>query len=221
MMPTTDGPGRSCETSSLVAELLELADARGGRVVAGIVGPPGVGKSTLAEALVSAIGPSAALVPLDGFHLAAEVARAEGSLGRRGAPDTFDVHGYVALLRRLHDQAATRTPEVVYAPAYRREIEDPIAAAIAVPVSARVIVTEGNYLLLDQPGWRLVAPMLDVAWYLDEEDEARLARLTARHVRFGKSTRAARAWARGSDERNAELIEHSRSSATAVLRWTP
>ena len=100
---------------------------------------------------------------MDGFHLAQEELVRLGRRDRMGAPDTFDAAGYVALLRRLRAGGE----EVVYAPAFRREIEEPIAGAIAVPPTVPLVVTEGNYLLLDGAGWTGVRALLDEAWYVD------------------------------------------------------
>ncbi|MEU4694648.1 nucleoside/nucleotide kinase family protein [Actinoplanes sp. NPDC023714] len=190
----------------------------GRRAVLGIAGQPGAGKTTLAAALVAAIGEEhgpdwVAHVPMDGFHLAdAELDRL-GLRDRKGAPDTFDAHGYAALLRRLLDD---RDP-VVYAPGFERVLEQPIAGAIGVPSAARLIVTEGNYLLVDSPRWRPVRELLTEVWYADLDREERLRRLIERHVRFGKSAADAEAWATGTDEVNATLIATTRSRADLTV----
>lgn len=192
------------------AEALASAD---GRRVLGIVGAPGAGKSTLAKVLVERLGSRACYVPMDGFHLAnAELVRL-GRRQRKGAPDTFDAAGYVALLRRLRDPVES----VVYAPTFRRDLEEPIAGAIAVPRKVPLVVTEGNYLLLDTPPWSLVRELLDEAWYLDLPESERHARLIRRHQDYGKSPDEARAWALGSDQANAELVAASRERADLVL----
>ncbi|CAM5506566.1 Nucleoside/nucleotide kinase family protein OS=Streptomyces tendae OX=1932 GN=GUR47_04810 PE=4 SV=1 [Streptomyces tendae] len=170
----------------------------GRRAILGIAGSPGAGKSTLAEALVRELNgagePWVAHVPMDGFHLAdAELDRL-GRRDRKGAPDTFDAAGYAALLERLHREA---DGETVYAPGFERELEQPIAGAVPVPPTARLVVTEGNYLLLESGAWARVRPRLDEAWFLAGLDEAeRVRRLVARHERFGKSASAAAACAR-------------------------
>src|SRR3954453_6838928 len=134
----------------LVARARALTE-RGGRRILGIAGPPGGGKSTGARAVVAALGADARLGPMDGFHLAqAELVRL-GRRDRMGAPDTFDAAGYAALLTRLRGDEA-----VVYAPEFRREIEEPIAGAIAIPKQIPLVVTEGNYLLMGDHGWGAV-----------------------------------------------------------------
>ena len=178
--------------------------ARDTRTLLGIIGPPGAGKSTLSTRLQALHPERSQIVPMDGFHLAnVELARL-GRADRKGAPDTFDSHGYVALLRRLREQTAE---EIVYAPEFRREIEEPIAGAIPIFAQAQLLIAEGNYLALDQGGWRHVAPLLDEIWYVDVDPALRMERLVARHMQFGRSQQAAIDWAQGTDEPNARLIE--------------
>ncbi|GLZ76053.1 nucleoside/nucleotide kinase family protein [Actinorhabdospora filicis] len=180
----------------------------------GVVGAPGAGKSTIARRVVAALGAAAVYVPMDGFHLAqTELARL-GRAGRKGAPDTFDADGYVALLRRLREPGGA----VVYAPEFRRDLEEPIAGAVPVPPGVPLVVTEGNYLLLDEGPFAGVAALLDESWYVEVEDGLRLARLVERHRVYGKSPEAAREWAHGSDERNAALVAASRGRADVVVR---
>jgi len=201
------------EVDALVRRARDLA-RRERRTILGIAGPPGGGKSTVAQAVVAAVGAAAALVPMDGFHLAqAELVRL-GRRDRMGAPDTFDALGYVALLRRLRE----RTEEVVYAPEFRREIEEPIAGAIAIPQATRLIVTEGNYLLVPEAPWGGVRPLLDVCCYADLDETTRLRWLIQRHVDFGKTREAAEAWVYRSDQANAAVVMATRDLADVVVR---
>lgn len=206
-------------TSRIPAEFIARVDAllaAGGRRLLGLVGPPGAGKSTLAQALLEAFPGAAQVVPMDGFHLAnAELDRL-GRRGRKGAPDTFDAAGYVALLRRLRQQ---RSDETIYAPEFRREIEEAIAGAIAVRPATRLVVTEGNYLLLDEGPWAEVATLLDDCWYVDIDPALRQQRLAQRHQRFGRSAQDAADWVANTDEPNARRIEATRHRARAVFRW--
>jgi pantothenate kinase len=185
----------------------------GERRLLGITGAPAAGKSTVASALVAALHPDAVLVPMDGFHLAQRELDRLGRSERKGAPDTFDGAGFVALMRRL----AAATEPVSYAPEFRREIEEPIAGAIAVRREVPLVVVEGNYLLLDEPPWRDVAPLLAETWYLDPDEATRIARLVARHMAFGRDEAQAIGRALGSDQRNAEVILASRARATVIV----
>jgi len=208
------------------AELLDRARERpnvNDRRIIGVAGCPGAGKTTLVEAVLAALAASddgwadgrVAHVPMDGFHLAdVELARL-GSLDRKGAPDTFDAAGYAALLRRLH---ATRgRAETVYAPAFDREIEQPVAGSIPVLPQCELVLTEGNYLLLDTAEWRDVRAQLDEVWFLDADDDVRRSRLVERHVRFGKARTHAEAWVSEVDEPNARLIASTRESADVLV----
>ena len=186
------------------------------RTLLGLVGPPGAGKSTLAAALQHALGHDAQVVPMDGFHLANVELQRLDRAGRKGAPDTFDAAGYAALLRRLRTQ---RADETVYAPEFRREIEEPVAGAIAVLPQTRLVITEGNYLLLADGPWAGVAALLDEVWYVDVDDSLRTERLVRRHEQFGRSAQAAKDWVSGTDEPNAQLIKATRSLAHWVFSW--
>ncbi|MFB0620201.1 nucleoside/nucleotide kinase family protein [Streptomyces sp. AGS-58] len=193
----------------------------GGRALLGIAGSPGAGKTTLAARLVDALNgggpPWAVHVPMDGFHLAdAELDRL-GRRDRKGAPDTFDPAGYAALLRRLREE----TGEVVYAPAFERVLEQPLAGAIPVPPAARLVVTEGNYLLVREGAWGRVRACLDEVWFCETDEDERVRRLIARHEEFGKDHAAAVAWVRGTDQRNADLVAATRERADLVLPATP
>ena len=182
----------------------------------GLVGPPGAGKSTLALTLHQAFPELSQVVPMDGFHLANAELQRLGRADRKGAPDTFDSAGYVALLQRLRHQGANET---VYAPEFRREIEEPVAGAIPVFPQTRLVITEGNYLLLDSGHWAHVAALLDDVWYVEVDDALRTDRLVQRHEQFGRSRQDAVDWVASTDERNARLIETTRPQAKLVFRW--
>ena len=181
------------------------------RVILGITGPPGAGKTAMASMIASKYV-DAVQLPMDGFHLAdAELLRL-GRRDRKGAIDTFDAYGYLALLQRVRSST-----EIVYGPAFDREIEQPIAGSIAVAPDARLIVTEGNYLLDDDEPWPKVRRALDEVWFIDVTPDERRRRLIARHIEFGKSPEQAQAWVRDVDDRNSERIERVRHKADLVV----
>ena len=217
--PSPAGPGASPETCT-VESLVERARGLvtpGRRTFLGITGAPGAGKSTLAEALVAALPPGAAvLVGMDGFHLRDDELTRLGRRERKGAIDTFDAAGFVHLLERLR----ARTDAVVYAPVFDRGLEESIGSAQPVPAEIPLVVTEGNYLLADSGDWARVRELLDECWFLEPGEDVRVDRLVARHERFGRSPEEAYARSTGSDGRNAELVATTRARATAVLRLT-
>lgn len=196
------------------------------RVVLGITGTPGAGKSTLAEALVRLLqrAPPAgtpwhnwvAYLPMDGFHLADAELNRLNRRERKGAPDTFDVAGYTALLRRIRDD----DDQVIYAPAFERTLEQPIAGSIPLERGARLIITEGNYLLYSEGDWAAVRAHLDEVWYCQVEREERVRRLVSRHERFAKPHEAALQWVLTVDERNADLVDATSARADLVIPHT-
>ncbi|HEX6340478.1 nucleoside/nucleotide kinase family protein [Umezawaea sp.] len=205
--------GQQVKFDELLDRARGLVDT-GERRLLGIGGAPGSGKSTLARRLVDALGADAALVEMDGFHLAQrELLRLRIS-ERKGAPDTFDVAGYVDLLGRL--KAAG--PDIVYAPEFRREIEEPIACAVPIGPDVPLIVTEGNYLLLNYDKWKRVRIVLDEAWFLFIDDDLRVQRLIDRHLRFGRTlAEAEERVLHGTDHVNALMVNSSKSGADLLI----
>ena len=172
-MGAPQGCGLPPRLHNVAMDLESLVDRLGletgtDRVIVGIAGAPGAGKSTVAAAIVQAArerGVAAALVPMDGFHLADASLQRLGLSDRKGAPETFDGHGYLALLRRVRVDRTT-----VWAPGFERDLEQPIAGAIAVDPDVRLVVTEGNYLLIDADPWREARSLLDQAWFVEVDD---------------------------------------------------
>ncbi|TRZ56985.1 MAG: nucleoside/nucleotide kinase family protein [Streptomycetaceae bacterium] len=205
------------ELSSLEAALeriLHLTKNSDGRVIIGLIGKPGAGKSTLSSYLIKNLPKeTTALVPMDGYHLSNAKLKILGRTDRKGAPDTFDAKGYVELLKRIK----ANTNDEIYFPIFHRDIEESIAAEGVVHPHTTLVLTEGNYLLLEGNGWAGVADSLTESWFVDVNNDKRMARLVARHVKYGKSPEDAHAWANGTDQRNAELIETTRMKAGVIV----
>ena len=173
------------------------------RVLIGIAGKPGAGKSTLSQFISDSIkSEELSVVPMDGFHYSNAVLNKLGRSSRKGAPDTFDVNGFVALLKRIRRENSQN----IYYPKFDRSIEESIAAQGEVSAKTKVVIIEGNYLLHQTGGWNEVTPLLDEIWFIDGDEDLRMKRLIQRHMAFGKSAVDAQDWAMGSDEKNAELI---------------
>ena len=188
----------------------------GERKIVGIVAPPGAGKSTFAEAIHRAFPLQSQIVPMDGFHLANVALARLGRAARKGAADTFDALGFLNLLHRIKAQ----TPdEIIYAPDFRRDLEEPVAGAIAVLASTPLIIVEGNYLLGDDGPWAGIRGVLDEVWYLDVDEAVRQERLLHRHMRWGRTREAALAWMASTDAPNARWIETTRHRADRFIDW--
>ncbi|HEY1133560.1 MAG TPA: nucleoside/nucleotide kinase family protein [Nocardioides sp.] len=234
-MTTPPGLPALVARAHILLRQVEAAGAR--RAVLGVVGAPGAGKSTLVDALLAALAAAppagadagwVAHLPMDGFHLADAQLDRLGRRDRKGAPDTFDARGYAASLARVR----TERDHTVFVPGFERELEQPVAAALAVRPEARLVLTEGNYLLLGagggagddaadrshrEQGWGEVRALLDETWYVEVPDGVRRERLVARHVRFGKTPAAAAAWVDEVDEPNARLVTAGRTHADLVV----
>ncbi len=205
------------ELNSLEAALeraVWLTRDRNERVIIGLIGKPGAGKSSLSKYLLKHLPKeTTALVPMDGYHLSNAQLKTLGRADRKGAPDTFDANGYVELLMRIK----ANTKDEIYFPIFHREIEESIAAEGVVHPYTTLVLTEGNYLLVESDGWAGVADSLTESWFVDVDNDKRMARLVARHIKYGKSPEAAHAWANGTDQRNAELIETTRMKADVIF----
>ena len=188
------------EAKAIVVEYAKNSN----RTIIGIVGKPGGGKSTLSKYLLKGMDPAiVSVVPMDGFHLSNKVLKELGRSERKGAQDTFDVNGFTALIKRIKLDSS----DPIYYPVFDRSIEESIAAQGVVYPSTRVVIVEGNYLMHDRDGWQEISPLLDQSWYAFLDEDIRISRLISRHIAFGKDPESAKAWAKGSDQINAELIE--------------
>lgn len=212
------------EMSDVAQEVIDLTFSGGRRrVILGLTGPPGAGKSTLAAAIVTAARAAvardwAACLPMDGYHLSNAQLERLGLLDRKGAPATFDADGYTAMLARV----AADGGRDIYAPDYDRTTHhEPIAARLVIPAAARLVVTEGNYLAVDAPQWRATRPYIDHLWYLETPDQIRRERLIERQIAGGRDDPAARDWVERSDRPNGEVVKLSRRNADRVISLAP
>ena len=194
--------------------ILQLLSESPSRVLIGIVGKPGAGKSTVTSKLKELLPKeNVTVLSQDGYHLSNSQLASLNRADRKGAPDTFDPKGFSELLDRVSKDLTNE----IYFPIFHREIEESIAAEGVITPQTKVVLVEGNYLLLDSFGWQEVSKFLHEKWYLLVDDELRLKRLVARHIEFGKSPEFAHAWAHGTDEKNAKLIESTQHRADANL----
>lgn len=215
-LDTADEPG--CITPAELQELAIGLSGTGRRCLIGMAGPPGAGKSCLAEHLASSLRLSPPVVPMDGFHLQQAVIDEKGMEDRKGSPETFDAWGFASLINRM---ASPDDDAAVHAPRFDRSIEEPIAGAVRVGPEVGLVIVEGNYLLLEEPPWNRIRPAFDLCAYLDLDDATRVRRLVERHVRYGKSRPEAERFVRESDEKNAQLIKTTRNRADVIVRMEP
>ena len=198
----------------LALEIRRRAGQGQGRFITALAGPPGSGKSTLAADLVARLGAGAKAVPMDGFHYDDAVLNARGARDRKGAPDTFDARGFLHLLKRL------RSEDEVAIPLFDRELEISRAGADIVTAEDRILVIEGNYLLLNEAPWPEALPLYDMTVWIDVPEAELDRRLVARWAHYGKTPEAARAWIDGNDMPNIRRVTQGSRAADVVLRWS-
>ena len=198
---------------ALAAEVIARASSRS-RFTLAVAGPPGAGKSTLAKTLAGALagrGSDTAIVPMDGFHLDNDELDRLGLRARKGAPETFDLAGFDALLARLAQE------DDVVIPVFDRTLDLARAGAARVTASARIRIVEGNYLLLDEPGWRDLACHFDMTVFLEVPERELERRLVQRWLDHGHDAQAARARAQANDIPNARRVAAGSRPADLVL----
>ncbi|MBP1805583.1 sugar transporter [Rubellimicrobium aerolatum] len=207
----------SAQVTALAERATGLAEARG-RVLVALAGAPASGKSTLAAALLRRLrdgGWPSEVVQLDGFLLDGAVLDARGMRQRKGSPETFDVEGFLHLMRRL------RAGGEVVAPIFDRARDVAVAGAQVVPAGCRIVVCEGNYLLFDEDPWRELVPLWDVTARLDVPLPELRARLIQRWLDHGLSRAAATRRAEGNDVPNAEKAIARELPAEFLLATRP
>ena len=207
-------PEQLADQKAALARIQGHLEKSSERVLIGIIGKPGAGKSTLSKFLMSKLSKElVTVVPMDGYHLSNRVLKDLKRADRKGAPDTFDVAGFISLVRRIRSEQTQN----IYYPIFDRAIEESIAAQGVVTSATKVVIIEGNYLLHDEGGWEVLNDLLDESWMVDVDDDKRISRLISRHIAYGKDPAAAKAWAKGTDEVNAKLIERGRTRADFVV----
>jgi pantothenate kinase len=207
-------PKQLADQRAALARIQEHLEKSNERVLIGIIGKPGAGKSTLSKFLMAKLSKElVTVVPMDGYHLSNKVLKDLKRSDRKGAQDTFDVAGFVSLVKRIRSEQTQN----IYYPIFDRAIEESIAAQGVVTSATKVVIIEGNYLLHDEGGWEVLNDLLDESWMVDVDDDKRISRLISRHIAYGKDPEAAKAWAKGTDEVNAKLIERGRARADFVV----
>jgi pantothenate kinase len=199
----------------LFEQIQSLLDSQSPRTLIGIVGKPGAGKSTVVEQIQDKFqSHEVSIIPMDGFHLSNEELIKLGRRERKGAPDTFDVEGFISLIEKVKLK-----PQVDHKfPIFHREIEASVNDEGVVPKESKVVVIEGNYLFSEGHNWNSLFPLLDHTWFIEIDDEVRIERLIARHIRYGKTPTEAESWSRGSDEANARFIELTAHRASNIIK---
>ena len=199
--------------------MIEQIHTDSGRIMIAIAGPPGSGKSTLAAAVVKQLNASskssseAALLPMDGFHLGNDELDIRGLLERKGAPETFDVQGLLALLKNVK----TTNVDLRY-PLFDRICDDVLADAGLLKASTSIVVVEGNYLLLDAPLWSEISALFDATVFLDPLLSTLEKRLIERWLNHGFSAQQASEKVHSNDLINAKLV--LKQSVAASLKLT-
>ena len=207
-------PEQLADQKAALARIQDHLEKSSERVLIGIIGKPGAGKSTLSKFLMAKLSKElVTVVPMDGYHLSNKVLKDLKQSDRKGAPDTFDVAGFVSLVKRIRSEQTQN----IYYPIFDRAIEESIATQGVVTSATKVVIIEGNYLLHDEGGWEVINDLLDESWMVDVDDDKRISRLISRHIAYGKDPEAAKAWAKGTDEVNAKLIERGRTRADFVV----
>ena len=202
----------------LVCDLANSKRVAGKRTIIGIAGPPASGKSILAEAVVHCLNqeetetPAAALLPMDGYHLDNRLLESRGLLARKGAPESFDAHGFCDAIQRL--SSATRES---FHPKFDRQMDLAIANSMAIHPHTPVVVVEGNYLFLNSEPWASLRDIFSATVFMSPTIEKLRDRLQQRWIKHGLDPAAAMQRATGNDLPNAELVLNESREADVLL----
>lgn len=188
------------------------------RFLLGITGIPGAGKSTLANSLMKNINEIlhkeiAIVVPMDGFHYHNDILVTKGLLAVKGSFKTFDSEKFVALIKKI----ASEKVEKIYCPAYDRNLHNPVDDSILIESKHKIIIVEGNYLLLDTCPWKELVDLFDESWFIDTPQAISKERLINRHIVTGRSASEAFHKVNSTDTPNAELILQTRYRANKII----
>lgn len=199
----------------VIAQIQSLLQSNNPRTIIGIAGKPGAGKSTVVSEIEKRFRPSeVCVIAMDGYHLSDETLKELGRYERKGAPDTFDAKAFISLLTKVKSEHKSEHRF----PIFHREIEASIEDEGIVPSSAKVIVIEGNYLFSDELNWEGVFPLLDHSWFIEIDNELRIQRLIARHVKYGRTPEVGEERSRGTDEANARFIGKTSKRAENIIK---
>ncbi|CAN5191019.1 nucleoside triphosphate hydrolase [soil metagenome] len=201
-----------------VKVLLNAKAAKQSRYLLGLAGSPASGKSTFSAQLVNRINfvlnkEVAVVVPMDGYHFSNQVLDEMGLKPLKGIPATFDGQGFVDLIKRLKSE----TNESVFAPLFDRSIEASIENGIEIAPRHEIIVSEGNYLLIDEKPWNELRNLFDEIWFIDSTMEKLMPRLLERHKNCGRNNEETKAKIDSTDLPNAILIDGTKSRAHRVI----
>ena len=198
-------------TPEILVQRIKTLSGQDRKLIA-IAGAPGSGKSTLAEDLAHQLGPTAAVMPMDGFHLDNDTLHAMELFHRKGAPETFDADGFVALIKRL------RGEDTVPYPTFDRDADRTVPDGGQINETTRVVLIEGNYLLLNQSPWDSLAGLFDMTVRLVVDHETLAARLITRWIDHGLSPENARDRALGNDMVNVRYVDAHSFDPDYVIR---
>jgi pantothenate kinase len=202
--------------TNLLIETYEKSENK--RFLLAITGVPGAGKSTLADLLMKNINKvlkdeRAIVIPMDGYHYHNDILIQRDLLSLKGIPQTFDAQKFVMLIREIASEKIGK----LYCPSYDRSLHNPVERSIVIENKHKIIIIEGNYLLLDTYPWNELVDFFDESWFIETPSTTTKERLIHRHVLTGRSVEEALSKISSTDAPNAELIIQTRHRATKII----